>query len=74
VTLSHAGCGAHAGRSSDALLELDKSDPRLRQIVELIFFGGLTHAEVAEALGIGERTVRRDWERARLLLSVSLDK
>ena len=60
-------------RLNDALLELDKSDPRLRQIVELIFFGGLTHAEVAEALGIGERTVRRDWERARLLLSVSLD-
>lgn len=59
-------------RVNDALLELEKSDPRLKQVVEMRYFGGLSEAEVAEALGISERTVRRDWERARLLLSVSL--
>ena len=33
------------------------------------YFGGYTEAEVAETLGVTERTVRRDWEKARLLLS-----
>ena len=61
-------------RVNDALLELEKSDPRLKQVVEMRYFGGLTEKEVAEALGINERTVRRDWERARLLLSVSLKR
>jgi DNA-directed RNA polymerase specialized sigma24 family protein len=32
------------------------------------YFGGLTDQEVADALGITERTVRRDWHKARLLL------
>jgi RNA polymerase sigma factor (TIGR02999 family) len=55
-----------------ALDELEKTDPRLKQVVEMRFFAGLTEAEVAEALGVTERTVRRDWQRARLLLSVAL--
>lgn len=63
---------AEIERINDALLELDKSDPRLRQVVEMRYFGGLSEREIAEALGINERTVRRDWERARLLLSVWL--
>jgi RNA polymerase sigma factor (TIGR02999 family) len=61
-------------RINDALDELDKSDPRLRQVVEMRYFGGLTEQEIAEALGLTDRTVRRDWERARLLLSVSLKR
>jgi len=61
-------------RISDALDELDKSDPRLRQVVEMRYFGGLTEQEIAESLGLTDRTVRRDWERARLLLSVSLKR
>jgi RNA polymerase sigma factor (TIGR02999 family) len=60
------------GRVNDALNELEGVDPRLKQVVEMRYFGGLTEQEVAEALGIAERTVRRDWERAKLLLSVSL--
>lgn len=32
------------------------------------YFGGLTEAEIAQALGISDRTVRREWEKARLLL------
>jgi DNA-directed RNA polymerase specialized sigma24 family protein len=36
------------------------------------YFAGLSEQEIAAALDISERTVRRDWERARLLLSVAL--
>jgi DNA-directed RNA polymerase specialized sigma24 family protein len=36
------------------------------------YFGGLTEAEIAEALDLSERTVRRDWEKARLLLFAAL--
>ena len=61
-------------RINDALIELDKTDPRLRHVVEMRYFGGLTEQEVAEALGVTDRTVRRDWERARLLLSVWLKR
>ncbi len=61
-------------RINDALTELDKVDPRLRQVVEMRYFAGLTEQEIAEALELNERTVRRDWERARLLLSVSLKR
>lgn len=61
-------------RIDEALQELDRNDPRLRQVVEMRYFAGLDHAEIAEALGVSERTVRRDWERARLLLSVSLKR
>jgi RNA polymerase sigma factor (TIGR02999 family) len=59
-------------RINDALIELDKSDPRLRQVVEMRYFGGMTEQEVAQALGVTDRTVRRDWDRARLLLSAWL--
>jgi RNA polymerase sigma factor (TIGR02999 family) len=61
-------------RINDALEELDKTDQRLRQVVEMRYFAGLSEQEIAAALGINERTVRRDWERARLLLSVSLKR
>jgi RNA polymerase sigma factor (TIGR02999 family) len=59
-------------RVDEALKELETTDPRLKQVVEMRFFGGLTEAEIAEALGVTERTIRRDWERAKILLSVSL--
>jgi len=61
-------------RISDALDELDKADPRLRKVVEMRYFAGLSEQEIADALDLNERTVRRDWERARLLLSVSLKR
>jgi RNA polymerase sigma factor (sigma-70 family) len=53
---------------------LETTDPRLKQIVEMRFFVGLSEEEIAEALGITDRTVRRDWQRARLLLSVALKR
>lgn len=59
----------------DALLQLDdaldrlaKLEPRLAQVVECRFFGGLTEPETAKALGVTERTVQRDWVKARVLL------
>jgi RNA polymerase sigma factor (TIGR02999 family) len=55
-----------------ALDRLASFDPRLVQVVELRYFAGMTDQQVAEALGIAERTVRRDWEKARLLLAEAL--
>jgi RNA polymerase sigma-70 factor (ECF subfamily) len=56
----------------DALGRLVAVEPRLAQIVELRFFGGLTEEESAEALGISARTVHRDWLRARAWLEMAL--
>ncbi len=61
-------------RISDALDELGQSDPRLKQVIEMRFFAGFSEQETAEVLGVTDRTVRRDWERARLLLSVTLKR
>ena len=47
---------------------LDELDPRQRQVVECRFFGGMEESEIAEALGVNERTVRRDWVKARAWL------
>ena len=47
---------------------LDELDPRQRQVVECRFFAGLEEREIAEALGVTERTVRRDWVKARAWL------
>jgi RNA polymerase sigma factor (TIGR02999 family) len=52
----------------DALRELEKWAPRQARVVEMLFFGGLTEAEVAEVLGISVRTVKRDWSAARAWL------
>jgi RNA polymerase sigma factor (TIGR02999 family) len=49
----------------DALTQLSARNERLSRVVECRFFGGLTEAETAAALGITERTVRRDWVLAK---------
>jgi len=59
-------------RVDEALEQLAKLDQRLAQVVEMRYFGGMTESEIAQALGIAERTVRRDWEKARLLLAQAL--
>lgn len=59
-------------RVSEALDELARVDQRLVQIVEMRYFGGFTETDIALALGVNERTVRRDWQKARLLLSLAL--
>lgn len=59
-------------RVHEALAELATLEPRLAQVVEMRYFGGLSEAEIALALDITERTVQRDWAKARLFLSMSL--
>ena len=56
----------------EALETLAKLEPRLCQVVEMRYFGGFTEAEIGTALGLTDRTVRRDWEKARLLLRAML--
>ena len=62
----------HLIRINEVLEELSKSEPRLVQVVEMRYFGGLNESEIAEMLGLTERTVQRDWQKARLLLSAAL--
>ena len=57
----------------DALRQLADFEPRLAQVVDCRFFGGLTEPETAEALGVTVRTVQRDWVKARVLLRRALD-
>lgn len=59
-------------RVHEALDELAALEPRLAQVVELRYFGGLTEAEIAASLDVTERTVQRDWHKARLFLRVAL--
>jgi RNA polymerase sigma factor (TIGR02999 family) len=57
---------------NDALDRLSALDPRLGQVVECRFFGGLSEEETAQALGITARTVQRDWAKAKMLLRRAL--
>jgi RNA polymerase sigma-70 factor (ECF subfamily) len=52
----------------DALHALAAIDPRGANVVELRFFGGFTVEETAEALGVSDKTVMRDWELAKVWL------
>lgn len=56
----------------EALEQLAAVDERSARVVELLFFGGLTEAEVAELLGVSVRTVKRDWQFAKLWLRHAL--
>jgi RNA polymerase sigma-70 factor, ECF subfamily len=58
----------------ELLTRLAQLDARQCRIVELRFFGGLTEDEVAEVLGIGVRTVSREWEHARAWLHGELNR
>lgn len=58
----------------EALERLAKEDERCARVVELIFFGGLNVEETAEALGLADRTVKRDWRFARLWLRRELSR
>ena len=59
-------------RVHDALEDLAAIDERLVHVVEMRYFAGLDERTVADALGVTERTVRRDWAKARLLLAAAL--
>ncbi len=55
-----------------ALTGLARIDERLARVVELRYFGGLSEREAAEVLGVTERTVSRDWRKARAFLVARL--
>ncbi len=55
-------------RLSDALDALAAGEPRLAEVVDLKYFCGFSFAEIAALRGTSERTVQRDWEKARLIL------
>lgn len=57
---------------SDSLDELAQVEPALAEVVDLKFFCGLTFGEIAALRGVSERTVQRDWEKAKLWLQQSL--
>ncbi|MGY6532832.1 ECF-type sigma factor [Glycocaulis sp.] len=61
--------------SDERLIELDEAltrlgtlNPRLAEVVELRFFGGYTEAQIARLLAVADRTVRRDWVKAKAWL------
>lgn len=56
----------------EALEVLRQVDERLVRVVEMRFFAGMAEEEIAQALGVTDRTVRRDWAKARLLLAHAL--
>lgn len=56
----------------EALKRLDRLHVRQRQVVEMMFFAGMTQPEVATALGVSERTVRGDWVSAQAWLRAEL--
>jgi RNA polymerase sigma factor (TIGR02999 family) len=59
-------------RVHESLDALAETDPRAASVVELRYFGGLSEAEIAAHLEVTERTVQRDWNKARLFLSLAL--
>jgi RNA polymerase sigma factor (TIGR02999 family) len=61
-------------RLSEALDELAVHDPRLAEVVDLKFFCGYTFEDIAAQRGISSRTVKRDWEKARVLLFQQLKR
>lgn len=61
-------------RVDDALQELATLDPRLVQVVEMRYFAGFTVEQIAESRGVTTRTIRRDWQKARLLLYAAMQK
>jgi len=62
----------HILRVHEALEELEQIDPRMARVVEMRFFAGLNDLEIAVALQVTDRTVRRDWQQAQLFLAEAL--
>ncbi|MBC8025903.1 MAG: sigma-70 family RNA polymerase sigma factor [Steroidobacteraceae bacterium] len=78
VTLTTQACDAATEACAqilhihDALEELGRLDERLALVVEMRYFAAMTENEIAQTLDITDRTVRRDWEKARLILADAL--
>jgi RNA polymerase sigma factor (TIGR02999 family) len=74
TTLGDEQWGAELNHEEMIVLNdaIDALDTRQRQVVECRFFGGMEDQEIAATLGVTERTVRRDWTKARAWLYRSL--
>jgi RNA polymerase sigma factor (TIGR02999 family) len=59
-------------RVHEALEDMQRFDPRMAEVVEMRFFAGLNDLEIAAALQVTDRTVRRDWQQAQLFLAEAL--
>jgi RNA polymerase sigma factor (TIGR02999 family) len=59
-------------RLSDAIEHLASVEPRLAQVVDLKYFSGFSFSDIAAMWEVSERTVQRDWEKARALLHQAL--
>lgn len=55
-----------------ALQEIERIDPKLAQLIEMKFFAGMTEVEIAEVQEVSDRTVRRNWLKAKALLTQTL--
>lgn len=66
--LDHPADDRELTRIGEALDELARTDPSLAEIVDMKFFCGFTFAEIAALKGMSERTVQRQWEKARIYL------
>ena len=64
--------GEELERLGDALDQLAALEPSLVELVDLHFFSGFSFAEIATLRGVSDRTVQRDWRKARLLLQHAL--
>jgi RNA polymerase sigma factor (TIGR02999 family) len=79
LTLDGVALEVSAGGHDDELLALNQAldqlaelDRRLAQVVEMRFFGGMELSEIAPLLEVSERTLKRDWRRARAFLYQTL--
>ena len=78
VPLDHA-LGVSTGTSLEQLLQMDqaldalsKLDERAARVVEMRYFGGMKETEIAAFLGVTERTISREWRKARAYLRLHL--
>jgi RNA polymerase sigma factor (TIGR02999 family) len=74
AAIAAVGSPEEVERLGDALADLGRLEPALAELVDLSFFCGFTFAEIAALRGVTERTVQRDWAKARLLLHGALDR
>ena len=68
------GHDTRLARLSTALDELAEQDPRLSEVVDLRYFCGFSLTEIAAMREVSERTIQRDWDKARLFLYHELDE
>jgi RNA polymerase sigma factor (TIGR02999 family) len=59
-------------RVHEALESLEQVDARLARVVQMRYFGGYSEQEIADTLGVTERTVQRLWLKARLMLQAAM--